>query len=187
MYVEDKENYSGKNRVQIVWEWKSEDQNLEMARGVRYIEFMDKKAYRKAQCRVANKNLYKLLEENYKITIIISGTDESGRKFYGVKRYGMDNCAVGYKFLSIQRTWFSKELSLDAKDLKGIPIKRFQNFDKLYKPGMKDGVNVDEVIYPKNPDEKDIVDKKKAKKVTLTDFISAFFAESLSSQRRKNR
>ena len=173
VFVADEDYCSGKNHIKMIWEWKSEDQQLTMARGVRFIEFTDFKAEE-------DSSLFKILKAGKRVCVIISGQNENGHRFYKSKEYDISNLAVDYEFLSIQKKEFKDTFKIAGDEIKKIPTTRYQYFDKLYKISR----NEDDLL--KSPDVRDVVTAEMCKKRNFINFvedkISSFFAKRYSSQ-----
>lgn len=158
LFLADYETHQqGINKISPVWEVnENEDRlNLNMARGIRFVELTEKES---SDLMKSIENLYnKHVDEEGKyvggeivIDFSIRGTDESGTTYHNWHKYKLDDILLGYRYVPMQRhSYYSRdfyrEVYLNDEEKRNLNASedfyqsgkkeffRYQHFDKVYR------------------------------------------------------
>lgn len=134
---------AGVNSLPVEWESKDETvTKLRLSRGIRYVQLGEDESKEFYKMLNSIKHLPKDSLNAYEINLVISGSDETGNRFYAWKRYNLRDVCYGYQFVPLQQHEYTDErffqgndeelnTNVDEKKLKK-ELFRYQHFGKLF-------------------------------------------------------
>ena len=124
----------GINRIHPLWELDSEIQNLNYARGVRFVLLSKEDSQ---SLYTAMKKQYAKNKQPLFLTILIRGCNNSGNLFYNRRTYRVNGQILsGYDFASIRQPGcirIAQSLGYKGKQAMHYSLIRYQNFNKVYR------------------------------------------------------
>lgn len=129
----------GANKIEGIWQLNSDIQDIDLARGVRYVVLS------KSDSQRINSEIKKLKDPekaSVYFTIMIQGSNENGMTFFAQKRYPLAYLKNDYDFVSIRQPEYlaaAKKMGYKTSVSEDPTLIRYHNFDKIYKASPSSG------------------------------------------------